>query len=74
MCVLRVEARGQAGVLITITTTPDVSTLAPGRAHTVGTIAEAVSLVAGFLHAYQYGDISDPAPLDGDSDRGQCDG
>jgi hypothetical protein len=52
VCVLRIEARGDAGVLITMTTTPDVTMTTPGRVRSVATVEEALSLVAGFLREY----------------------
>jgi hypothetical protein len=70
--VLRVEARGETGVLITIMTTPDVNAIAPGRARAVGSVEEALSLVAGFLRGYQ-NDASGPISLDGHGDPRQCD-
>ncbi len=57
MCVLRVETRGEAGILITVITTPDVATTSPGRTQTVARADEALSLVARFLSAYEYGDV-----------------
>lgn len=52
VCVLRIEARGEAGVLITVIKTPDVNTITPGHARAVGSIDEALSLVAAFLCEY----------------------
>jgi len=57
VCVLRVERRGDAGVLITITTTPDVSVTSPGFARSVATPADALSLVATFLEEYEVTEI-----------------
>jgi hypothetical protein len=53
VCVLRVEARGSAGVLITVTTTPDVTATSPGCTKAVASIDEALTLVGRFLHAYK---------------------
>jgi hypothetical protein len=58
VCVLRVERRGETGVLITVTTTPDVDVTSPGRTQSVARCDEALSLVAGFLQEYKYGEIS----------------
>jgi hypothetical protein len=65
LCVVRLEARGETGVLITITTTPDVNTIAPGRARTVGNVEEALSVLAGFLRGFQFSDPSGRTPCDG---------
>ena len=54
VCVLRVESRGETGVLITVTTTPDVRARAPGRTRSVTGSAEALALVAGFLDEYEH--------------------
>lgn len=56
VCVLRVESRGEGGVLITVTTTSDVRARSPGRARSVGGSAEALVLVAGFLDEYEHGE------------------
>ena len=53
VCVLRVESRGDIGVLITLTTTSDVRARAPGRTHSVTEFDEALQLVAGFLREYE---------------------
>jgi hypothetical protein len=55
VCVLRVESRGEDGVLITVTTTSDVRTPTPGRTQSVTGAEEALSLVARFLHEYDPG-------------------
>jgi hypothetical protein len=73
VCVLRIETRGQAGVLITVITTPDVNTTSPGRTQTVARVDEALSLVAGFLHGFENGEISGPAYLDVHVDPGHGD-
>ena len=52
MCVLRVEARGAADVLITVTTTPDITATSPGVTKAVASIDEALTLVGGFLRTY----------------------
>jgi hypothetical protein len=53
VCVLRVEARGSAGVLITVTTTPDAASGLPGSTKAVASVEEAPTLVGRFLHAYK---------------------
>ena len=53
VCILRVEMRGAAGVLITITTTPDVTTTSPGHAKAVASVDEALTLVGRFLHVFR---------------------
>lgn len=58
VCVLRVESRGEAGVLITVTTTPDVSMRSPGKTRVVADAAEALSLVASFLADYEHRGIA----------------
>ena len=58
VCVLRIESRGEAGVLITVTTTPDVNVRSPGKARSVADTAEALSLVASFLADYGHGKIA----------------
>jgi hypothetical protein len=45
--------RGAAGVLITITTTPDVTTTSPGHAKAVASVDEALTLVGRFLHVFR---------------------
>jgi hypothetical protein len=57
VCVLRVEPQGEAGVLITVITTPDVAATSPGRTQTVANVDEALSLVAGFLAGYKHGNV-----------------
>jgi hypothetical protein len=57
VCVLRIETRGADGVLITVTTTPDVTVTSPGRTKTVANVDEALALVARFLHAYKDGNV-----------------
>jgi hypothetical protein len=57
VCILRVESRGEAGVLITITTTPDVGTRSPAKTRSVANAAEALSLVASFLTDCEHGEI-----------------
>jgi hypothetical protein len=58
VCVLRVESRGEAGLLITVTTTPDVNIRSPGKARSVADAAEALSLVARFLADCGHGEIA----------------
>jgi hypothetical protein len=53
VCVLRVESRGEAGILITITTTSDVRLTVPGRTQSAAGAEEALALVARFLHEYE---------------------
>jgi hypothetical protein len=53
VCVLRVESRGELGVLITVTTTSDIRARAPGRTRSVAGHDEALALVAGFLDEYE---------------------
>jgi hypothetical protein len=57
VCVLRVESRGEIGVLITVTTTSDIRVRAPARTHSVAGVDEALELVAGFLHEYEHDEI-----------------
>jgi hypothetical protein len=56
VCVLRVERRGAAGILITVTTAPDISLRSPGQSRSVADAAAALCLVAGFLADYEHGD------------------
>jgi hypothetical protein len=58
VCVLRIESRGEAGILITVTTTPDVSMRSPGKTRLVADPAEALSVVASFLADYEHGGIA----------------
>jgi hypothetical protein len=53
VCVVRVEARGSTGVLITIMTTPDAASTSPGSTKAVASVEEALTLVSRFLHAYK---------------------
>ena len=53
VCILRVERRGEGGVLITVTTTADISAAAPGRTQSVASYDDALSLVASFLYEYK---------------------
>ena len=53
VCVLRIESRGEVGVLITVTTTSDIRARAPGRTRSVTRHYEALALVAGFLDEYE---------------------
>jgi hypothetical protein len=58
VCVLRVESRDEAGVLITVITTSDVSMRSPGQTRSVANATEALSLVARFLADYEHGEIA----------------
>ena len=49
VCVVRVENRGPAGILITVTTTLDIAASSRGEARSVASYEEALSLVASFL-------------------------
>jgi hypothetical protein len=49
VCVLRVEERRPGGVLITVTTTPDVEAGPRGEARSVTSCDEAIRLVKSFL-------------------------
>jgi hypothetical protein len=55
VCVLRVESRGEAGILITVTTTPDVDVKKPGRTQIVTRPDDALALVGSFLRGYECG-------------------
>jgi hypothetical protein len=57
VCVLRVEPRGEADVLITVITTPDVTATSPGHTQTAADVDEALSLVASFLHGYKHENV-----------------
>lgn len=52
MCVLRVESRGEGGILITVTTAADISVPSPGRTRVVGGTSEAIAAVEDFLQEY----------------------
>lgn len=52
MCVLRVETRGEGGILITVTTSADISVPSPGRTRAVAGTGEAIAAVADFLSEY----------------------
>lgn len=52
VCVLRVENRGQGGILITVTTTLDIAASPRGQAQSVATYEEALGVVASFLRDY----------------------
>jgi hypothetical protein len=49
VCVLRVEQHRPGGVLITVTTTPDVENVPRGEARSVASCDEAIRLVESFL-------------------------
>jgi hypothetical protein len=53
VCVLRVEPRGEGGVLITVTIAPDVSLTSQSHSRSVARVDDALSLVASFLHEYE---------------------
>jgi hypothetical protein len=53
VCVVRVEARGETGMLITVMTTPDVLATSAGHVQKVAGINEALSVVARFLRAFR---------------------
>ena len=53
VCILRVERRSEDGILITVTTTPDISVAAPGCTQSVARFDDALSLVAAFLREYK---------------------
>jgi len=73
VCVLRIETRGADGVLITVTTTPDVTVTSSGRAKTVANADEALALVARFLRAYRDEMYTTTADLDVYPDSGHGD-
>ena len=52
MCVLRVESRGAEGVLITVTTSSDISVTSPRQTRSLTGPEEALALVAAFLREY----------------------
>lgn len=60
VCVLRVEDRGPGGVLITVTTTLDVTVTSRGNARSVASYDQALSLVASFLR--EYASSENPGP------------
>jgi hypothetical protein len=60
VCVLRVEKRGPAGILITVTTTLDIAVSPRGDARSVASYEEALSLVASFLREYASRENSGP--------------
>jgi hypothetical protein len=53
VCVLRVESRGESGILITVTTSADISVPSPGRTRVVAGTGEAIAEVADFLREYR---------------------
>jgi hypothetical protein len=53
VCVLRVEPRGEDGILITITITPDVSLTSSCHSRSVVRSDDALALVASFLKEYE---------------------
>lgn len=60
VCVLRVENRGPTGILVTVTTTLDISASARGQARSVASYEEALTLVSNFLREYASGENSGP--------------
>ena len=54
MCVLRVEPAGVGRVLITVTIAPDVNLTSQSHSRSVAGVDDALSLVASFLHEYEY--------------------
>lgn len=52
VCVLRIENRGPDAVLITVTTTLDITVTSRGNTRSVASYDEALSLVADFLREY----------------------
>ena len=54
VCVLRVEQRRPGGVLITVTTTPDVENVPRGEARSIASCDEAIRLVTSFLQQCAY--------------------
>lgn len=53
VCVLRIEERRPCGVLITVTSTPDVETGPRGEARSVTSCDEAIRLVTSFLEQWE---------------------
>jgi hypothetical protein len=52
VCILRIENRGPGGVLLTVTTTLDVTATSRGNTRSVASYDDALSLVAGFLREH----------------------
>jgi hypothetical protein len=73
VCVLRVESRDEAGLLITVLTTPDISVKSPAQKQSVTRPAEALTLVADFLRAYARAEFPAIAYLDVSSDSANGD-
>jgi len=57
---VRVESRGPAGILITVTATLDIAASTRDEARSVTSYEEALSLVASFLHEYAARENSGP--------------
>lgn len=55
VCVLRIENRGPDAVLITVTTTRDITVTSRGNSRSVASYDEALSLVARFLREHASG-------------------
>lgn len=60
MCVLRVENRGPTGILVTVTTTLDISASPRAQARSVASYEEALALVSSFLREYASRENSGP--------------
>ena len=52
VCVLRVEQRCPDGVLITVTTSPDIENVPRGEMQSVASCDQAIRLVTSFLRQY----------------------
>jgi hypothetical protein len=55
VCVLRIENRGPGAVLITVTTTLDITASSRGNTRSVASYDDALSLVATFLREHASG-------------------
>jgi hypothetical protein len=55
VCVLRIEDRGPGAVLITVTTTLDITVASRGNSRSVASYDDALSLVARFLREHASG-------------------
>jgi hypothetical protein len=53
VCVLRVERQGEDRLLITVTTTLDVSVSSSSHTQSAASPDDALALVAGFLREYE---------------------
>jgi hypothetical protein len=61
VCLLRVENHGPSGILITVTTTLDITASPRGEVQSVASPEEALSLVASFLREYAARENSGPS-------------